>query len=80
MVRRRYATHFTIALLIPALKGRAKFRGRYAAQKHVESGVLPAANDVSLLRGPKTYVIMRLAGASMPARLSIHNFNLQKKQ
>jgi hypothetical protein len=33
LVRRRDATHNVVSPLIPALKGRAKVRGRYAAQK-----------------------------------------------
>jgi hypothetical protein len=33
LVRRRYATHIIVSPLIPALKGRAIIRGRYAAQK-----------------------------------------------
>jgi hypothetical protein len=33
LVRRRYATHNAIPPLVPALKGRAKIRGRYAAKK-----------------------------------------------
>jgi hypothetical protein len=32
-VRRRYATQIIVSPLIPALKGRAIIRGRYAAQK-----------------------------------------------
>jgi hypothetical protein len=33
LVRRRYATHIIVPPLIPALKGRAKVKGCYAAQK-----------------------------------------------
>jgi hypothetical protein len=33
LVRRRYATHIMVPPLIPALKGRAIIRDRYAAQK-----------------------------------------------
>jgi hypothetical protein len=32
-VRRRYATHINFYTVIPAVKGRAIIRGRYAAQK-----------------------------------------------
>jgi hypothetical protein len=31
LVRRRYATHIIVPPLIPALKGRAIVKGRYAA-------------------------------------------------
>jgi hypothetical protein len=60
LVKRRYATHLIFYLAIfPALKGRAKFRGRYAAQKvgsraaalQSEDARAPDATPLSGLRG-----------------------------
>jgi hypothetical protein len=41
-VRRRYATQMVFPPLFPALKGRAIFRGRYAAKNDAALGVSPA--------------------------------------
>jgi hypothetical protein len=50
MVRRRYATRIIVPPLIPALKGRAEVRGRYAAQKrHLAGG--PHAGKMPALPG-----------------------------
>jgi hypothetical protein len=45
LVKRRYATHIIISLLIPALKGRAKFKGCYAAQKTIRRAGRPRSGS-----------------------------------
>jgi hypothetical protein len=46
-VRRRYATQIVFPPLFPALKGRAIFRGRYAAKNYAALGGTPAFPEAS---------------------------------
>jgi hypothetical protein len=52
LVRRRYATHNIVSPLIPALKGRAIVRGRYAAEK-----LCPHAGETPALLPSPIYTI-----------------------
>jgi hypothetical protein len=48
-VRRRYAMQMDFSPLLPALKGRTIFRGRYAAKKYAAAGVSPHLNSQSCI-------------------------------
>jgi hypothetical protein len=53
-VKRRYATHIVVPSLIPALKGRAIVRGRYAALRSTKS--IAVLGGLPELFGGRTFV------------------------